>query len=268
MREPSPIALSKPAPSPVSVESLTSASVKAADEGSSKLVSDAPVENSGGSTSDSPVALALNATQEKPAVASLPWWRDFKHVVALPPLITALVTGVAGLSSVATTSHVEQSKLQAQAKDRENQRQAEQNLRQDKNSADERALRTKYVDLALNPCLGVDHSVRVFGYLATVLTDPMQKQWAQTELKSAEDRRAEVRSLKQQLDKKRADSISYMRDQIVQASTGTKAQWLVDIIGRQQKTANDEIESLRKRIAEAEGDNCSQKEVPSVPPRP
>jgi hypothetical protein len=126
-----------------------------------------------------------------------PWWKSIGGWTKASGIVAGIITALASL--VGTSYFAEKVKLTAQAQALKAKHEADSEDRKDKNAAAERDLRTKYVDLALQPTLGVDHRARIFGYLRTVMADDAQRKWANAEAKQAEDDRAKLAVLRVQL---------------------------------------------------------------------
>jgi hypothetical protein len=181
------------------------------------------------------------------------WWQNFTSVTTLSALISAFV----GVGTWLTNYSVEHTKLGVEEASREDKLQTEQRARLDKIAADEQALRTKYVDMALGQTLCVDYRVRIFGYLSAVLTDPAQKVWAVGERNRAARARDTVAELRAQLDKKREQSVNRLADLTREFGKGTWAQPVITAFDTEQKAIKSEIEQLQKRISDAEGPPCT-----------
>jgi hypothetical protein len=98
--------------------------------------------------------------------------------------------------------------------------------------------------------------VRIFGYLATVLANAEQKDWAKAERDRANQARNSVADLRQKLDQARAQSVSLPAELIAKLAPGSKGELAADVVAVWRKNNKAEIEELHKRISEAEGPPC------------
>jgi nitrous oxide reductase len=195
-------------------------------------------------------------TEEKlvaPAINAVPWWRDATVFTKVAALITSLVTALAGLGTVGTSYLVEKTKLRAQVESLDAKRISDSEDRKDKNAAAERELRTKYVDLALQPALGVDHRARIFGYLSTVLESEAQRKWATEEAQRVGQQRADLSRLRDQLDKALANSTSSTRRYLETLAEGGLTEVAIKALKTQHENEQEQIDLLRVRIRELEG---------------
>jgi hypothetical protein len=188
-----------------------------------------------------------------PVTESAPWWRDAVDFTKVAALLTSVITALAGLGTVGTNYLVEKTKLRAQAESLDAKRFSDSEDRKDKNVAAERELRTKYVDLALEPALGIDHRARIFGYLSTVLENPTQRDWATKEAKKAEEQRVYLSQLKAQLEQatKNHSSSTQRYLEALGSSGGTDA--VKKILQARYENEEDEIKALKSIILGLEG---------------
>jgi hypothetical protein len=181
------------------------------------------------------------------AANAVPWWRDAAGFTKVAALITSVVTALAGFGTVGTSYLVEKTKLRAQVESLEAKRISDSEDRKDKNAAAERELRTKYVDLALQPTLGIDHRARIFGYLSTVLEDRTQRDWALKEAKKADEQSVYLWRLRLQLDQAIENHDRSLQRYLKELD-------LADVVRRglkaQYENEEERIKSLRSRILE------------------
>jgi len=194
-----------------------------------------------------------NGSKETPAGNGMPWWRNAAVFTKAAALVTTVVTMLAGGGTVGTSYLVEKTKLAAQNERLNAKRISDSEDRKDKNAAAERELRTKYVDLALQPALGVDHRARIFGYLSTVLEDPAQRKWAMEEAKRVDKQRADLYHLREQLDQALADSTSSTRRYLEALTKNGLTEVAITALKTQHENEQEQISLLRIRIRELEG---------------
>ena len=192
-----------------------------------------------------PITAGANATKN----ANIPWWRSGLSISAVATFITAL----AGVGTVATNYAVERAKLRAQADSLNAKLLSDSEDRKDKSAAAERDLRTKYVDIALQPTLGIDHRARIFGYLATVLTDDAQHKWAVAESRKADQERLELTALRRELDKALADSSTSTQRYLQALTSGRYSEIATKTLQVAHTNEQEKINLLRARIQELQG---------------
>jgi hypothetical protein len=201
------------------------------------------------------------------------WWQSPKQVGVLGTFISAVVAVLTGL----TNFSIEQTKLAAEDDARQLRARAEKQAREDKlaaeredrldaNKAAEQKLSAKYVDMALAEVLCVDHRVRIFGYLASALTDQDQRAWASRELKAARSEQEPLNSLREALGKLREESASLLVDLAKRYGKDTMFDPAVGGLEQQDETRQKEIALLEQRIAEADcPDRIGSVEARSTP---
>ena len=192
-----------------------------------------------------------------------PLWRDKRYITTLTAAVPALVA----VLTWATNYTIEKSKLAAQEASQQTQLAQAKQARLDENAAAEqarldelaaaqRALQTKYVDMALGRTMCIDYRARIFGFLAAVLSEPEQRDWAKGELKRTVDRQQMLSGLREKLDAKREASVSLTAEFAKKYGKSGLAKDIAEAFLLNQKHLEDEIVVLQKRISEAEGPPC------------
>lgn len=223
-------------------------------------------------TTSSPPATA------RPSSSSyqLPPWSEVKALLSKLPF-PAVLTAMVSLATAGTNYAIDQSKVSAEreslavklAAEKESQdarlaaETASQNAniaseaaeRKSRNDAAERDLRTKYVDLALQPELGADHRARIFGYLSAVLQDQQQRKWAAQEAEAGQRQRQELVEKRAELVKALGDASSNLQGYLQQVNGGLVGAASKALQVHHQNKQNH-IDDLRKQVTELEGSAC------------
>ncbi|HEV7486328.1 MAG TPA: hypothetical protein VGQ65_11660 [Thermoanaerobaculia bacterium] len=186
------------------------------------------------------------------ASPATPWWRSLAFWTKASGIVVGIITALASL--VGTSYFAEKVKLTAQAQALEAKHESDSADRKDKNAAAERDLRTKYVDLALQPTLGVDHRARIFGYLRTVMADEAQRKWANAEAKKAEEQRARLSALRAELNTKTENHTRATQRYLETLDKSGVAATLTTILKKQYENEEEDIANLRIQIRDFQGD--------------
>jgi hypothetical protein len=186
-----------------------------------------------------------------------PWWRNTAVITKAAAIVTTTVTALLGGGAVGTNYFVEKVKLRAQTESLDAKRISDSEDRKDKNAAAERELRTKYVDLALQPALDIDHRARIFGYLATVLENPAQRNWATREAEEAGRQRAYLLRLRTQLDQAVANSSTSTKRYLEELTGGKLSEVALTVLKTQHENELEQISILQRRIRALEDGSAS-----------
>ncbi|MEY2450373.1 MAG: hypothetical protein QOH79_3849 [Acidimicrobiaceae bacterium] len=182
----------------------------------------------------------------------VPWWRDLAVFSKATAAVTGIVTILAGSGAAGTSYLVERAKLQAQRDSLSAKRLSDSEDRNDRNAAAERELRTKYVDLALQPSVGIERRARIFGYLSTVLENERQRGWASKELAVAQELRSQLLVLRSQKNKAIADTSARLLHYTEAVPAGGWSDGVLVWLKKQREIEQEAVSSYDARIAAIE----------------